>query len=133
MEKLKVVVNDRMQVGYVYWLTEPVGRNFPPAFDPELSPTEMLELGVFGGKYMTDCQKEFPKSWFLNAKLSPDVRNPKLNYFGVNASKPLCRIFNSTNIYSTKCFKESRRLSKLLKMVIIDHKPHHSTMKNCNN
>jgi hypothetical protein len=89
MEKRKIVVNDRMQTGFVYWLTEPVGRNFLPAFDPELSPKQMLELGVFGGKYMTDCQEEFPRSWFLKAKLSPDKRNPKLNYFGVNASKPL--------------------------------------------
>ncbi len=89
MEKRKVIVNDRMQAGYVYWLTEPVGRNFHPAFDPELTPKEMLELGVFGGKYMTDCQDEFPKAWFEKAKLSPALRNPKLNYFGVNASKPL--------------------------------------------
>lgn len=49
----------------------------------------MLELGVFGGKYMTDCQGEFPKAWFKKAKMSPEGRNPKLNYFGVNASKPL--------------------------------------------
>lgn len=89
MEKRKVVVNDRMQTGYVYWLTEPVGRNFHPAFDPELTPKDMLEMGVFGGKYMTDCQDEFPESWFLKAKLSPRGRNPKLNCFRVNASKPL--------------------------------------------
>lgn len=89
MNKRKVVVFDRMQKGYVYWVTEPAGRNFAPGFDPELTPKEMLELGVFGGKYMTDCQAEFPKAWFAKAKLSPDKRNPKLNYFGVSASKPL--------------------------------------------
>lgn len=89
MQKQKVVVNDRMQQGYVYWLTEPVGKNFHPNFDPELTPKEMLELGIFGGKYMTDCQDEFPKAWFVKAKLSPVQRNPKLNCFGVNASKPL--------------------------------------------
>jgi hypothetical protein len=49
----------------------------------------MLELGVFGGKYMTDCREEFPKSWFKKAKLSPDKKDPKLNYFKVNASKSL--------------------------------------------
>jgi len=49
----------------------------------------MLALGVFGGKYMTDCGGEFPASWFRQAKLSPSGRNPALNYFGVNASQPL--------------------------------------------
>ena len=89
MIERKMVVNDRMQQGYTYWRTEPVGRNFAPSFDPELTPREMLELGVFGGKYMTDCRDEFPKSWFIKAKLSPERRNPKLNFFRVNASKPL--------------------------------------------
>ncbi len=46
----------------------------------------MLRLGVFGGKYMTDCRDEFPSSWFVHAKLSPKRRNPKLNFFGVTAS-----------------------------------------------
>jgi len=77
-----------MQRGY-YYLTEHVGKNFDPEFKPELTPEEMLELGVFGGKYMTDCKDEFPSSWFTNAKLCPDFHDPKLNFFGVNASKPL--------------------------------------------
>jgi hypothetical protein len=58
----KIVVNDKMQKGYSYFLTEPVGKNFDPDFNPELTPKEMLELGVFGGKYMTDTKKEFPSS-----------------------------------------------------------------------
>lgn len=78
-----------MQKKYVYYLTEPVGKNFHPDFRPELTPKQMLELGVFGGKYMTDCQKEFPKSWFTKAKLSSKKHDSKLNYFGVNASMPL--------------------------------------------
>src|SRR5689334_17165928 len=65
----RVVVNDRMQRGYVYYLTEPVGRNFPPEFRPDLTPKQMLALGVFGGKYMTDCRNEFPASWFARARL----------------------------------------------------------------
>lgn len=84
-----VIVNDKMQRGHRYMLTESVGRNFDPEFKPELTPKEMLELGVFGGKYMTDCRKEFPSSWFARAKLSPAGRNKTLNYFGVDASKPL--------------------------------------------
>lgn len=89
MKKRRVAVNDLMQSNYVYFCTEPAGRNFAPDFKPELTPKEMLELGVFGGKYMTDCRKEFPASWFRRAKLSPERRDAKLNYFGVNASAPL--------------------------------------------
>ena len=89
MKHKHVIVNDRMQKGYRYELTMPVGREFDPEFKPELTPKQMLELGVFGGKYMTDCRAEFPKSWFAKAKLSPKRRDPDLNFFGVNASKPL--------------------------------------------
>ncbi len=78
-----------MQSGYRYVLTEPEGKHFDPAFRPELTPKEMLELGVFGGRYMTDCRQEFPADWFANAKLCPQQHDPSLNLFGVNASKPL--------------------------------------------
>jgi hypothetical protein len=84
-----VIVNDRMQRGYRYRLTASVGRNFDPEFTPELTPREMLALGVFGGKYMTDCRKEFPKSWFARAKIAECKRDDALNYFGVDASQPL--------------------------------------------
>ncbi len=86
--KKKIKINDKMQKGY-YYLTEPLGKNFDPEFKPELTPREMLTLGVFGGKYMTDCKKEFPKSWFAKAKLSPEKKDPELNFFGVDASLPL--------------------------------------------
>lgn len=84
-----VIVSDKMQRGYRYALTAPVGRNFDPEFCPELTPKEMLALGVFCGKYMTDCRKEFPARWFARAKLSPAGRDCSLNYFGVDASQPL--------------------------------------------
>lgn len=87
--KKTVVVHDKMQRGYTYELTEPAGKNFDPGFGPTLTPSEMLELGVFGGKYMTDCADEFPKSWFAHAKLCATKHDAKLNYFGVNASQPL--------------------------------------------
>lgn len=83
------MVNDKMQSGYVYDLIEPMGENFHPEFTPELTPAEMLRLGVFGGKYMTDCTAEFPEEWFKEAKLCADQHDPSLNLFGVNASKPL--------------------------------------------
>lgn len=89
MKKRRVVVNDLMQKNYTYWPVAPVGKNFHAGFKPELTPKQMLELGVFGGKYMTDCRQEFPKSWFAKAKLCHEFHDPKLNYFGVNASKPL--------------------------------------------
>lgn len=87
--RTRVVVNDKMQRGYVYDRTEPAGRNFAPGFSPQLTPKAMLQLGVFGGKYMTDCRKEFPASWFERAKLCGERHDPQLNYFGVNASQTL--------------------------------------------
>jgi hypothetical protein len=83
------VVHDLMQDGYTYELTEPAGRSFAQDFKPQLSPRKMLELGVFGGRYMTDCTDEFPGSWFIDARLCHDKHDPKLNFFGVNASQPL--------------------------------------------
>jgi hypothetical protein len=86
---MKIIVNDKMQSGYEYEVTEPMGKNFDKEFKPDLTPKEMLLMGVFGGKYMTDCGNEFPKDWFEKAKLCPEFHDPKLNYFGVNASQPL--------------------------------------------
>ena len=84
----EILVNDIMQKNYRYLLTEPMGQNFQSDFQPQLTPKEMLELGVFGGKYMNDCYDEFPKSWFENAKISTN-KNIQLNYFKVQASLPL--------------------------------------------
>ncbi|MEP7163008.1 MAG: hypothetical protein ABI747_04595 [Candidatus Moraniibacteriota bacterium] len=84
-----VVVHDRMQKHYRYLLSEKPGKNFHPDFQPDLTPKQMLTLGVFGGKYMTDCGGEFPVDWFARAKLNPEKHDPKLNYFKVNASQPL--------------------------------------------
>ena len=89
MQPKTVTVNDRMQRGYRYRRIAAPGRGFDPDFKPELSPQEMLRLGIFGGKYMTDCRKEFPASWFTRARLSPEGSNDALNYFGVDASQPL--------------------------------------------
>ena len=84
-----VVVHDLMQDGYQYDIIEPAGKNFDDGFAPDLTPKEMLELGVFGGRYMTDCRDEFPASWFRSAKLCAERHDPKLNFFGVNASQSL--------------------------------------------
>lgn len=88
----KIVVTDKMQKRCSYVLTEPIGKHFDPRFKPELTPKQMLALGVFGGVYMRDCIKEFPRDWFTKAKFQKKdsfVHDPKLNFFGVNASQPL--------------------------------------------
>ncbi len=85
----RVIVNDLMQKKYIYYIVAPEGRDYHPGFKPDLTPKQMLRLGVFGGKYMTDCGKEFPAGWFAGAKLCHDKHDPELNYFGINASQPL--------------------------------------------
>ncbi|MCM8758767.1 MAG: hypothetical protein NC906_03220 [Candidatus Omnitrophica bacterium] len=92
MKKKLVIVNDKMQKGYRYYLSEPEGKNFHPDFKPELTPQQMLELGVFGGRYLRDCRNEFPARWFKNAKLHPEGipgHSKELNFFKVDASQPL--------------------------------------------
>ena len=89
MKKQIVIERDLMQMGYVYFLTEQAGKNFHSEFRPQLSPKQMLELGVFGGKYMSDCTSEFPVDWFEKARLCSEIHDPALNYFGVNASQTL--------------------------------------------
>ena len=87
--KKKIIVNDKMQSWYSYYLVEEIGGNFREDFLPQLTPKEMLEVWVFWGKYMTDCQNEFPSERFINAKLSPNKKNPKVNFFWINASMDL--------------------------------------------
>lgn len=85
----KVPVSDSFQTDYTYELTVPTGKNFAQDFKPELTPKEMLELGVFGGSYLNDCQDEFPEDWFAKARLSDHGPDPKFNFFEVTASQPL--------------------------------------------
>ncbi len=86
--KTEITVNDRMQSGYQYELTAPTGAQFATGFTPYLSPKKMLEMGVFEGRYLSDCVDEFPSDWFESAKISrkPD---PALNYFGIKSRQPL--------------------------------------------
>jgi hypothetical protein len=88
----KIIVNDKMQKGYCYEISQPMGENFQPDFQPELTPRQMLALGVFGGRYLRDCKKEFPADWFKGARLLPEGmsgHDKSLNFFGVNASQSL--------------------------------------------
>lgn len=87
-----IVVNDTMQKRYRYQLVAPTGKKFDPRFKPDLTPKQMLKLGVFGGVYMRDCGKEFPREWFTQAKFQKKgtwEHDAALNFFKVNASQPL--------------------------------------------
>ena len=88
MDKL-VTVTDKMQKEYTYTISEPIGKNFATEFKPELSPKEMLKMGVFGGVYMRDCRDEFPKDWYEHARLAEGARDSSLNFFEIDASQPL--------------------------------------------
>lgn len=90
MRKKRIIVRDVMQRGYSYMLTEAVGRGFAVDFTPELSPKQMLALGVFGGVYFDGHIGEYPKEWFTRAKVAEGgERDSDLNYFKVHASMPL--------------------------------------------
>lgn len=83
-----ITVNDKMQTDYAYKLVASAGKKFDDGFEPFYTPKQMLEMGVFEGKYMNDCRDEFPKSWFAKAKLS-DTPDPSLNCFGIKSRQPL--------------------------------------------
>lgn len=59
-------------------------------FKPELTPRQMLEVGIFEGTYFWDKPNEFPPDWFTNARISPDGKPDRsLNFYQVSASQPL--------------------------------------------
>lgn len=81
---LRITVSDRMQKGYSYVLSEAPGKNMD--FEPELTPLQMLQMGIMDGKYLRDCYKEFPREWFAKGRFAqgrdPD---PAQNYFGISS------------------------------------------------
>ena len=63
---------------------EIIDKDIYKIFKPQLTPKKMLELGVFGGSYFGLKIKEYPKSWFKNAKISIDF-DVNLNHFRVKS------------------------------------------------
>lgn len=83
-------VSDKMQKDYEYTLDADYGKITDPSFRPELSPLEMLRMGVFEGKYLTDCRDEFPKEWYSKSKMTTDgLPHIELNYFKIKSRQPL--------------------------------------------
>ena len=104
-----ISVNDRVQSGYRYERVAPMGRNFQPEFRPELTPKQMFALGVFCGKYMTYARKEFPASWFTQAKLSPHSLFPQLFWHGCQST---------TVSVAQEGFYSFRRSARMVPMVL---------------
>ena len=67
----------------------PIGKDFDPKFIPELTPKQMLSLGVFGGSYLNESKDEYPSDWFKKARLSDHGADPKYNFYETMASQPL--------------------------------------------
>lgn len=86
-----IISQDVRQPGYTYTCTAPIGKQFDVQFKPDLTPQQMLELGIFGGIYFTDFDpNEFPKTWFAHYHASTTgAYDASLNFFKVNASQSL--------------------------------------------
>lgn len=82
---MRIYVNDKMQKDYSYNLVKPIGKGYSPDFKPELTPPEMLKMGVFEGKYLNDCREEFPASWFKDAQISMEHADINQNYFHIKS------------------------------------------------
>lgn len=89
--EMKIHINDLMQKNYIYTLKEPVGKNFDPEFKPQLTPLQMLKFGVFEGKYLNDCTKEFPKEWFEKTTKTRSLKKADIdkNYFKIKSRQSL--------------------------------------------
>ena len=80
-----ITTTDPLQSGYAYELEAEVG-DLAYDFTPDLTPKQMLELGVFGAHYFEGHHAEYPSDWFKEAVISA-VHDPSKNYFGVDASQ----------------------------------------------
>ncbi len=83
-----IKVSDKMQTNYEYKLESSPGK-LAVDFKPYYTPGEMLKLGVFEGKYLNDCEDEFPSEWFTAAKaadkLRPEAADVSVNLFKIKS------------------------------------------------
>lgn len=65
-------------------------KQWNPAFGPSFTPQEMLEMGVFEGKYINNI-KGIPSHWKKLPKVvgPDDPADPQLNYYKVKSRQPL--------------------------------------------
>lgn len=94
MSGKQVSYSDNFQKHYRYTRVARIGKDFDKVFKPELTPKQMLKLGVFGGAYFIGVDggipSDLPKEWFRKAKLSESGKPMNdCNYFGVSASQSL--------------------------------------------
>lgn len=89
----EIIVNDKMQHGYRYKLVKPIGEEADDfhqnGFNPDLTPPQMLKMGIFEGKYLNDCEEEFPKEWFEYKRHRDRIADPELNYLKVKSRQSL--------------------------------------------
>ncbi len=65
-------------------------KDFDPRFKPDLTPKQMIKLGVFGGHYFEVKTRGVPSDILKLANTSKTgKKDPKLNYFKISASQPL--------------------------------------------
>lgn len=83
----KIKVKNKLQE-YEYILKELEGKQFDPEFKPQLTPKQMLQLGVFGGDYFLGFDQDILKDWFDKTKCSDHGKDPQYNYFKISASQP---------------------------------------------
>ena len=57
------------------------------SFEPYYTPQQMLVMGVFEGKYINDCEGEFPTEWYTAAKnkIGCKKADPSKNYFKIKS------------------------------------------------
>jgi hypothetical protein len=84
--KRRIISSDSLQLGYVYFVSGKPGTHFSPEFKPQLTPREMLQLGVFGGAYFEGVPQEFPRAWFAHAPQNTHM-DASRNFFKVSASQ----------------------------------------------
>jgi hypothetical protein len=78
-----VRVRNPHQWDYEYRLEHPPG-TIRRGFNPALTPTEMLQLGVFGGSYMHGCLHDYPAEFSAGVTTVPKS-NPRFNCFKVQS------------------------------------------------